>query len=128
LVKRSSAKTTPSPANPTRKLDILLHYRNSFGVDGAKIRVFEQVNQKGLSSFLERLDCMRLPSQLGANVCGEDVESNFADETREWQFSEEQVVGALVFADFFEGNGARFIPVTAAFGGWVAGLDAGLII
>lgn len=90
-------------------------------MDGAKIRVLEQVYQKGFSGFLERLDCMRLPSQLGANVCGEDVESNFADETCKWQFSEKQIVGALVLADFFEGNGTRFVPVTTAFGGWVAG-------
>ena len=35
------SQTTPRPSNPPGELDILLHYRDSFGVDGAQVGIFE---------------------------------------------------------------------------------------
>lgn len=52
----TSTKPTPRPADPARKLDILLHDGHALGVDSAQIRVFEKVHQEGLGCFLECLD------------------------------------------------------------------------
>lgn len=114
-------KTTPRPANPARKLDILLHDGHALRVDGAQIRVFEQVDQECLRCFLECLDGVRLPAELGAAFCGEEVECDFADEAGEGEFLDEEVVGALVAADFFQGYRAGLVAAAAALGGWITG-------
>lgn len=55
------SKTTPSPANPARKLDILLHNGHALGVQRAEIRVFEQMHQKRFGGFLQGLNGVGLP-------------------------------------------------------------------
>ena len=51
-VSGNSTKTTPSPSNPPRQLNILLHNGDSFCMNSAQIRILEQMHQKGFSSFL----------------------------------------------------------------------------
>ena len=68
----------PRTSYPSRELDVLLHYRDPFGVDGAQVRVFEQVHHERLGGFLERLYRLALPAQ-GVAVDGEEGETDFAD-------------------------------------------------
>lgn len=77
-----STQATPSTANSSSKLNIFLHDCYALSMDGAEIGVLEQMDQESFSSFLERLDCMRLPSQLGADLGGEEVQGDLADESR----------------------------------------------
>lgn len=79
------------------------------------------MHHKRLGRFLQRLDRMRLPAQLGADFGGEQVQSDFADESGEGELGDEEVVGALVAADFFERDGAGLVAAFAACRGWVAG-------
>ncbi len=46
-------------------------------MDGAQVRVFEEVDQEGLGGFLERLDRLALPAQ-GVAVHGDEFEGGFA--------------------------------------------------
>lgn len=64
---------------------------------------------------------MRLPSELFAYVCGEQFQGDFTDEAREGELLDEEVEGALVFADFFQSNGSGFVTAWTALGGWVTG-------
>ena len=73
--------------------------------------------------FLQRLDRMRLPPELGADTCGEEFEGDFADKTREGEFLDEEVVGTLVFSDFLQGDGAGFVAARTALGGWISGYN-----
>lgn len=78
------------------------------------------MHEERLRRFLQGLDGMGLPAEFGAALGGEDVHGDFADEARKGQLQEEEVVGALVFADFFEGYGAGFVAMAAAGGGGVS--------
>lgn len=119
--KTKSPETGPNPTNPPRKLNILLHNGNALRMDGTQIRVLEQMHHERLRRFLQRLNRMRLPPQLGANFGGQEIERDFTDKPRKGQFGDQQVVGALVPADFFEGHGAGLIAPASALGGRVAG-------
>lgn len=87
----------------------------------AQIRILKQMHQKRLGGFLKGLDGVGLPAQLGAYFGRKQVERNFTHETRKGEFEKKEVEGALVFADFFEGDGARLVAAAAACRGWVAG-------
>jgi hypothetical protein len=67
----------PSCAQPTGKLDVLLLDGDALGVDGAKVRVVEQIDQEGFGGLLERLDGLALPS--GGPCLGGDGLRDFAD-------------------------------------------------
>lgn len=73
-----------------------------------------------LCCFLQRLDRMRLPPELSADICGEEFEGDFADKAREGEFLDEEVVGALVFSDFFQGNSAGFITARTTMRCWIS--------
>lgn len=70
---------TPCPPNPPRQLHILLHNRHPLRMDGAQIRVFEQMHHERLRGFLERLYGLRLPAQGELAVDREEGEADFAD-------------------------------------------------
>jgi hypothetical protein len=61
-------------------------------VQGAQVRVLEQVHQERLGGLLEGLDGMRLPTELGAALGGEDIECDFTDESREGELLNEEVI------------------------------------
>lgn len=90
-------------------------------MDRAEVRILKQMHKESLGGFLQGLDGMRLPAQLVRHLGGEHVHGDFAHEARKGQFADEEVEGALVFADFFEGDGAGFVAVAAALGGGVSG-------
>lgn len=48
----------------------------------AEIRILKEMNQERLGSFLQCLDSMRLPAQLGAHIRGKEIERNLADQAR----------------------------------------------
>lgn len=125
--KHDLAQTTPDTTDSSSQLDILLHDGDALRVDGAQVRVFEQVDEERLCRFLQGLDGMRLPAQLGAHVRGEDLQRNLAHQSREGELRDEEVVGALVFADFLQGDGAGLVATAAALRGGVAGCEGVLI-
>lgn len=47
-----SSKATPSTSYAPRQLNVLLHDRDTFRVNGTQIRVFEQMNEKCFRGFL----------------------------------------------------------------------------
>lgn len=59
------------------------------------------MHEESFCCFLQRLDRMRLPPEFGTNICREEFEGDFANETCKGELLDEEVVGALVFADFF---------------------------
>lgn len=107
-------------------------------MNGAEVRILEQMHQEGLGAFLQRLDGLRLPAHAFA-ADGDEVEGDFADlargkagevsaggrggdggdggayEAGEREFQEQEVRGALVTADFAEGDRAG--AVAAGFAG-----------
>lgn len=90
-------------------------------MNSTQIRILEEMNQESLGGLLERQDGMRLPPQLGADVGREQVQRDFSDDAREGEFLDQEVVGALVVADFSQGDGAWFVAMAAAVGGGVSG-------
>lgn len=84
-------QTTPDTPDASSKLDILLHDGHALGMDGTEIGVLEKMDQKRLGGFLKSQDRMRLPAQLGADFGGEKIQGNLANQSREWQLSDEQV-------------------------------------
>jgi hypothetical protein len=86
----------------SRQLDILWHDRNTLGVNGAKIRIFEQSNEVGLRRFLQSSDGSSLETEISLVVL-----SDFSDQTLEWQLSDQQLSGLLVSSDFTESNSSR---------------------
>lgn len=99
-----------------------MHDGDAFGVDGAEIGVFEQVDEKRLGGLLQGLDRLRLPAQDLA--VRHEVDGDLADEAGEGELEEEQVGAALVAADLLERVGAGLVAVLFAGGSGIAGGDA----
>jgi hypothetical protein len=57
-------------------------------MDSTQIRILEQMHHKRLGSFLQCLDRVRLPAQFGADIGGEEIEGDFADEAGEGEFGD----------------------------------------
>jgi len=68
----------------TSQLNVLRHDGDTLGVNGAQIGVFEQTDQVGLASFLQRHDGGALETQVGLEVLGDltyqALERQFADQ------------------------------------------------
>ncbi|KAL1836679.1 hypothetical protein VTJ49DRAFT_4789 [Mycothermus thermophilus] len=69
--------TAPDAAYPPGELDVLLHNRDTLGVDGAQVGVFKEVDEEGLGGLLEGQNGLRLPPQLLGG--GLELESDFSD-------------------------------------------------
>jgi len=100
-VRRLSTFSTDS----ARKLDVLGHDGDAFGVNRAQIRVLEQTDEVGLASLLQGHDGRALEAQVSLEVLG-----NLANETLEGQLANEQLSALLVATDLAQGNCAG--PVT----------------
>lgn len=118
-------------------------------MNGAEVRILEQMHQECLGAFLQRLDGLRLPAHAFA-ADGDEVEGDFADlargkaeevsaggrggdggdggayEAGEREFQEQEVRGALVTADFAEGDRAGAVAADFA-GDGVAGWGTVLV-
>jgi len=53
---------SPHAAYSSGQLNVFLHDCDSLGVNGAKIRVLEEMDEESFCGFLERLDGLRLPA------------------------------------------------------------------
>jgi len=74
----TSTESTPGAPYSSRKLDVLLHDRNSLCMNSAQIRIFKQVYHESLATLLQRLDRLRLPAESLA-VYGDHREGYLAD-------------------------------------------------
>jgi hypothetical protein len=93
-------------ADAAGELHVLRHDRDTLGVDGAQVGVFEQANQVRFGRFLQRQDRGRLESQVSLEILGD-----FSDQSLERQLSDEQFRGLLVLADFSQRDGTRAVSV-----------------
>jgi len=50
---------SPLAADAARKLDVLLHHRNTLGMDGAQLGVLKETDQVGLGRLLQRQNSRR---------------------------------------------------------------------
>ncbi|KYQ59697.1 hypothetical protein ALC60_01363 [Trachymyrmex zeteki] len=89
-------------ANSPCQLYIFWHDRDTFGVNGAQIRVFEQADQVSFRRFLEGTYSGALKAQIGLEIL-----SDFTNQTLERQFPDEQLRGLLVSSDFSQSYSTR---------------------
>ncbi|TLS20546.1 uncharacterized protein PpBr36_11228 [Pyricularia pennisetigena] len=89
----------PIAPYPPRKLNILLHDRDAFGVDGAQI---------GLSGLLQSQDGMGLPPELF--IDGTDVMGNLMNEPGERQLAHEQTGALLIAPDLAQSDSSWAVP------------------
>jgi len=75
-------------------------------VDGAEIGVFEKSNEVGFSGFLKSEDSGALESEFLLEFVG-----NFSDKSLEWELSDEEISGFLVFSNFSKSDGTRSVSV-----------------
>ena len=75
---RSLHRRAPANAQSASELDILLLDGNTLSVDGAHIRIMEEIDQEGLGGLLQRSNGLTLPPErLLSRV--RDRDCNFAD-------------------------------------------------
>lgn len=82
-------------ANSPCQLYIFWHDRDTFGVNGAQIRVFEQADQVSFRRFLKGTYSGALKTQIGFEIL-----RDFTNQTLERQFPDEQLRGLLISSDF----------------------------
>lgn len=95
-------------ANSPRQLYIFWHDRDTFGVNGAQIRVFEQADQVSFRRFLQGTYSGALKTQIGLEILGD-----LTNQTLERQFPDEQLSRLLISSDFSKCHSTR--PVTMRF-------------
>ena len=93
-------------ADAAGELDVLGHDRDTLGVDGAQVGVFEQADQVGFAGFLQGHDCRALETQIGLEVL-----SDFTNEALERQFADQQLGRLLVTTDLTQSHGAGTVAV-----------------
>lgn len=69
--------SSPSRTQPAGKLDVLLLYSDTPGMDSTQICVVEKIHQESLGCLLQRSKRLTLPSIW--SILGGDQLSNFAD-------------------------------------------------
>jgi hypothetical protein len=111
------------PTNAAGELDVLWHDGHTFGVDGAKVGVFEETNEVGLGGFLEGEDSGALETEVVLELGGD-----LTDKSLEGKLADEELGGLLETSDLTESDGAwseavGFLDTTGS-GGL---LDCGLV-
>ena len=81
------------------KLNVLRHDCHTLRVDSAQVRVLEEPDQVGLSSFLESENSRALETEIGLEVLG-----NLTDKSLERQLADEKLGRLLVFTDLTESD------------------------
>ncbi|KAF0702460.1 Uncharacterized protein FWK35_00034599 [Aphis craccivora] len=104
-------------ADTTSQLDVLWHDRNTLGVDGAQVGVFEKTDQVGFAGLLQCHDGRALETQIGFEVLGD-----FTDKTLERQFTDQQFSTLLVTTDLTESDRSRTVTMGFLYsaGSWCA--------
>jgi hypothetical protein len=93
----SGALTTDA----TGELDVLWHDGHTFGVDGAKVGVFEETNEVSLGGFLEGENGGALETEVVLELGGD-----LTDESLEGELTDEELGGLLETSDFAESDSA----------------------
>ncbi len=93
----SGALTTDA----TGELDVLWHDGHTFGVDGAKVGVFEETNEVSLGGFLEGENGGALETEVVFELGGD-----LTDESLEGELADEELGGLLETSDLTESDGA----------------------
>ena len=88
---------------------------NPLSVNGAQICVLKEGDEVSLDGLLKSTDGRRLEAEVGLEVL-----SNLANETLEWELSDEKLGGLLVTTDLTESDGTRLVSVGLldTSGGW----------
>ena len=92
--------------DPPSELDILWHYGDPLGVDGAKVGVLEESHQIRLRRLLESRHGRTLKTQVGLEVLGD-----LTDQALEREFSDQEFRTLLVLSDLTESHGPGAEPV-----------------
>ena len=93
----SGAFTTDSAG----ELHVLGHDGHTFGVDSAKVGVFEETDHVGLSGFLEGEDGRGLETEVVL-----ELSSDLTDESLEGELSDEELGGLLETSDLAKSDGS----------------------
>jgi hypothetical protein len=93
-------------ADSASELDVLRHDGDTLSVDGAQVGVFEETHQVGLGCFLKGTNRGALESQISLEIL-----SDFAHQSLEGQFSDEQFGRFLVSSNFSQGDGSGSVAV-----------------
>lgn len=139
VINSSSQISAPCPPDPSRKLHILCHDSHAFRVNGAELRIFEQMHQNRLAALLQGLNRLRLPPQRFSALehegegnfpdlwqwdDREQNERNYKEENKseiydagKGQFEEKKIGGGLVATNLAQGNGARAISMRLSWAG-----------
>lgn len=83
------------------QVHVLLLHSHAFGVDGAQVRVLEKADNVGLRGLLERVESLRLESELVVHV-----HSDTSDQSLEASSGQEHIGALLVALDLPESDGA----------------------
>jgi len=97
-----TGRLSPLATDAASELDVLGHDRDSLGVDGAQVGIFEKSNEVGLRRLLERSDGRRLETEVGLEILGD-----LTDQTLEGKLADEELRRLLVPSDLTEGDGSR---------------------
>ena len=90
----SLSSSGPLSADPASELDVLGHYGDPLGVNGAEVGVLEETDKVSFTSFLKCHDSRALEPQVGLEVL-----SDLADQTLEGELANEQLCGLLIPED-----------------------------
>lgn len=100
------AKLRAFAADAPRKLHILGHNSNTFGMNSTQIRVFKQSYEMGFGRMLQGKHGRTLKSQVTVNM-----HRNLTDQPLERELANEQISRLLVSADFAKGHSSGSITV-----------------
>ena len=97
------------------ELNILRHDSNTLGMDGAKVGIFKETDEVGLSSLLKGKDSRSLEAKVGLEVLGD-----LTNETLERELADQKVGTLLVTTNLTESDGSRTVSVRLldTSGGW----------
>lgn len=88
------------------ELEILDHDRDSLGVDGAEVGIFEQGDKVGLGSLLQSHNGGRLEAEVRLVLLGD-----FADEALEWGLANQELSRLLELSDLAKSDGTGSVSV-----------------
>ena len=97
------------------ELNILRHDSDTLGMDGAKVGIFKETDEVGLSSLLKGKDGRSLETKVGLEILG-----NLTNKTLERELADQKVGTLLVTTDLTKSDGSRTVSVRLldTSGGW----------
>ena len=102
----SLSSSGPLSADPASELDVLGHYGDPLGVNGAEVGVLEETDKIRLGSLLQGSDSSALEAKVRLEILGD-----LPDQALERQLPDEKLGGLLVSPDLPEGDSPGPEPV-----------------